>query len=75
MKVAYLLAPGRVQYTGRASGTRYAFEPWAEVDERDWPELQAKVVIKRGCCSKPAQQMRLFGSEDEIRDGLVGFSR
>jgi hypothetical protein len=75
MKVAYLAAPGQVHYAGRASGQRYHFTPWADVDERDWPELRAKIVVVRGCCNKPARPVRLFGSEEEIANGVVGFNR
>lgn len=74
-KVAYLLAPGQARYLGKATGIRYEFTPWADVDDRDWPELQAKFMIISGCCSKPARQMRVFGSEEEVQQGLVGFSR
>lgn len=75
VRVAYLLAPGQVYYTGRASGKRYYFTPWAEVDERDWPVLRAKIVVVSGCCNKPARQMRCFGSEQEVASGVVGFNR
>jgi len=75
MKVAYLLAPGQARYFGKASGRQYDFGPWADVDDRDWPELQAKFLIKSGCCGKPARQMRCFGSEEEVTNGVVGFSR
>jgi hypothetical protein len=75
MKAAYLLAPGRAQYTGKATGKRYLFDPWTEVDPLDWPKMQARVIYKGGCCGHPVQQIRVFGSEEEMANGVVGFSR
>ncbi len=76
MKVAYLLGPGVARYTGKVSGKHYFFNPWAEdVEPADWERMKARVVHTRGCCGRPTQQLRVFGSEDEVREGLVGFSR
>lgn len=74
MKVAYLLAPGRAQYTGTATGQRYTFSPWAEVDEADWPVMRARVVHVTGCCGRPARQMRVFGSEQEVSAGQLALT-
>jgi hypothetical protein len=76
MKVAYLLGPARTRhYTGPVTKRRYEFSPWCEVDEADWEPMKTKVIHITGCCGKPTRQMRVFGSADEVRDGLVGFSR
>lgn len=75
MKVAYLLGPGAAQYTGKASGNHYLLSPWADVVAADWEAMKARVVHITGCCGHPSRQMRVFGSEKEVRDGLVGFSR
>lgn len=77
MKVAYLLGgSGVAQYTGKVSGERYFFNPWADdVVAEDWEVMKAKMVHVTGCCGRPTRQMRVFGSETEVQQGLVGFSR
>jgi len=75
MKVAYLLGSGITRYTGKVSGQRYFFSPWAEISAEDWKRMKAKIVHVRGCCGRPTRQLRVFGSEKEVREGLVGFSR
>lgn len=68
MKIAYVLG-SRAQYRGKVSGTTYTFTPWSNVDERDWPGMSHKQVHTRGCCGRPTRVLRVFATEDEIRDG------
>lgn len=72
MKIAYLLGRGPVTYRGRSTGRVYVFDPWNnDVSDEDWPQMQTRRVIRGGCCNKPARQMRVFGSEEEVRTGQV----
>ena len=77
MKVAYLLGPARTRhYVGPVTKKRYEFSPWCDdVDASDWERMKAKVAHVTGCCGKPTRQIRIFGSDEEVRNGLVGFSR
>jgi len=76
IKVAYLLAPFRAKM--QIPGTRrvYTFGPWAFVEDEDWPLLQSKTFWGGcNCNGKERQEMRVFGSEQEVRDGILGFHR
>ena len=71
IKAAYLLGQRSVSLHGNVTRQLYKFTPWCEVDETDWPELQAKKRHIQKCCGKPGRVDRVFGSEQEIRDGQV----
>ena len=76
IKVAYLLAPFKASM--QIPGTRrvYNFQPWAFVEDQDWPLLQSKThAAGCACHGKERQAIRVFGSEKEVRDGLLGFRR
>ena len=77
MKVAYLFHPGRATIKAPVSGTVYSFDPWCEnVDPRDWPFLKEKGYMAGcNCKGKTREWMPAFGADQEIRDGLKGFSR
>jgi len=76
IKVAYLLAPFKASL--QIPGTRrlYHFQPWAFVEDQDWPLLQSKThAAGCGCNGNGRQVIRVFGSEKEVRDGILGFHR
>jgi hypothetical protein len=70
MKVAYALGT-RAHCTGDVTKVTYAFRPWADVDERDWPGLKARTMITSGCCGKPSRVRRAFVNEEEWKNGTV----
>lgn len=71
LKVAYLFGGGPIRVVGEVTRVVYTFSPWADVNEKDWPDFMKRVRHVGGCCGKPRRTDRAFGTEDEVRAGLV----
>jgi hypothetical protein len=76
IKVAYLLAPFKAKMAIPGTRRVYSFQPWALVEDEDWPLLQGKKFYAGcGCRGQERREIRVFGSEQEVRDGVLGFNR
>ena len=58
------------------TGRVYFFDPWGIIEDKDWPYLAERGYMAGcGCRGKEKAWAPAFGTNQEIKDGLKGFSR